>query len=79
MNKILEAYKVDEAASKGEINELYVNLYNFIQRYNITELNQAGKAIGLQIREALTEAYDVASKSDKKAFVDSIIKELKKI
>ncbi len=84
MNKIYEAYqnnvkpkKINEAASRGEIDSLYLELYKFIGRYNITDLKGAGEAIGTQAKRALTKAFDVASNHDKAEFKNGVTKAIK--
>lgn len=79
MDPINEAYKssINEAASKGEIESLYIELYNFIGRFNITDLKNAGLAIGTQLERALEEKFNVASKTDKALFKEGVKKGIK--
>jgi hypothetical protein len=78
-NRILKAAQIKEAATKGDINALYMDIYNFMDVFNASEMKLMGQAIGLQTAKAFGEAFNLASKEQKEAFRKAMIDQLKKI
>jgi hypothetical protein len=78
-NRILTAALIKESASKGEIESLYVELYNFLGRFKINEAKLMGQTVGTQITRAFDEAFNLSTKDQKDAFKKAMIDQIKKL